>query len=261
MADFIVHAPVDGWAASLDEVPDEVFSGRLLGDGVAIDPTGTTVHAPFDGVIGALPRSRHAVSVRADNGVEVLIHVGLETVKLEGRGFVAHVAEGQRVAAGELLLTLDLDRIADGAISLITPVVVTGDGHSIPRRLTDRPVRVGDPLLALRLDQAAGAVAEAGDKTATRTVRAPLPNGLHARPAARIAACAKGFEAQVKLELEGRSASAVSAVAMMALGVREGDELAVTATGRDASAAVDAVAALIAGGLGESREARVVRPA
>jgi phosphocarrier protein FPr/phosphocarrier protein len=259
MADFIVRAPIDGWAASLDEVPDEVFSGRLLGDGLAIDPTGNTVHAPFDGVIGALPRSRHAVSVRADNGVEVLIHVGLETVKLEGRGFVAHVAEGQRVAAGDLLLTLDLDRIADDAISLITPIVVTGDGHTILTRATARTVRAGDPVLTLELTPTAK-VAQVGADQASRSVRAALPNGLHARPAARIAVCAKGFSAPVTLKLGDRSASAMSAVAMMSLGVREGDDLVITATGPDAQAAVDAVADLIADGLGETRETSVPAP-
>ena len=89
MTELLVRSPVDGWATSLDEVPDEVFSGRMLGDGVAVDPLGATIHAPFDGVIGALARARHAISVRSDSGVEVLIHVGLETVKLEGEGFTA----------------------------------------------------------------------------------------------------------------------------------------------------------------------------
>jgi phosphocarrier protein FPr/phosphocarrier protein len=259
MADVIVRAPVDGWATSLDEVPDEVFSGRLLGDGVAIDPTGSTVHAPFDGVIGALPRSRHAVSVRSDSGVEVLIHIGLETVKLEGRGFIAHVTEGQRVTAGDLLLTLDLDRIADEAVSLITPIVVTGEGHRILTRVAGRGIRVGDPVLTLGLEAPAEAAA-AGTGEASRSVRAPLPNGLHARPAARIAVCAKSFAAQVTLALGDRSASAMSAVSMMGLGVREGDDLIISATGPDARAAVDAVARLIADGLGETRETPVQAP-
>src|SRR5690606_10126348 len=105
MSRLVIHAPVDGWAASLDEVPDEVFSGRMLGDGVAVEPLGSTIHAPFDGVIGALAHAGHAVSVRSDSGVEVLIHVGLETVKLGGEGFTAHVAEGDRVSAGDPLLT------------------------------------------------------------------------------------------------------------------------------------------------------------
>ncbi|MEG1029954.1 MAG: PTS glucose transporter subunit IIA, partial [Brevundimonas sp.] len=91
-AELIVHAPIDGWACALDEVPDDAFAGRMVGEGLAIDPTGVTVRAPFDGVVSILARTGHAVSIRADQGPEILIHLGLETVSLNGAGFTAHVA-------------------------------------------------------------------------------------------------------------------------------------------------------------------------
>ncbi|MFN3931539.1 MAG: phosphoenolpyruvate--protein phosphotransferase [Brevundimonas sp.] len=260
MTDLVVRSPVDGWALSLDEVPDDVFSGRLLGDGIAVEPLGAAIHAPFDGVVGALARARHAVSIRSDSGVEVLIHVGLETVKLEGDGFTAHVAEGDRVAAGDLLLTLDLDRIARGAVSLITPIVVTGEGFALHGQALDRRVRVGDPLMTV--SGAAGVRDDVGpvSDVITREVGTALPHGLHARPAGRIAARAKAFDARVLVHLRDRQASAASAVQLMALGLREGDSLTLSATGADARAAVDTLADLIAGGLGDGTRTTPPQP-
>ena len=254
MSRLTLLAPLSGWAAPLDEVPDAVFSQRMLGDGLAIDPTAGEVVAPFDGVIAVLPGSRHAVSVRADNGLEVLIHVGLETVSLKGQGFTAHVAEGDRVRAGDRLLSFDLDVVAGGATSLITPIVVTGAGWRLSDRVTGRLVKAGEPVLVVEVKDAQVVVAASGDEL-RRTVRAPLPHGLHARPAARVAAAIAGFDARVTLHRGDRSASAASPVAMMALGVQEGDDLLILATGPDAGTATEAVASLIASGMGERAHA------
>ena len=84
-------SPLEGWCGALDEVPDPVFGQRMLGDGLAIDPTGSVLFAPCDGEIITLPDSRHAVSIRSPQGIEVLIHVGIDTVQLAGRGFAALV--------------------------------------------------------------------------------------------------------------------------------------------------------------------------
>lgn len=251
MSDLVVLAPFDGWLCSLDEVPDAAFAGRMVGDGVAIDPTGTTVRAPFAGVVSSLARTGHAVSIRSDTGAEILIHVGLETVELNGAGFTAHVVNGSRVRAGDLLLTLDLDVIVEGAKSLISPVLLTEGGAIIPAAL-DRLVKTGEPIMTLRLDAAATpSAASAGGEVLRRTVRAPLPHGLHARPASRIAAAAKSFDARVQLILGSRSADAGSLTAMMILGVKDGDHLALTAEGPQAQQALDTIADLIAAGLGE----------
>jgi len=96
----ILLAPLAGWSTPLDEVPDPVFAGRMLGDGLALDPTATTLHAPCDGEIITLPESGHAVTLRSDGGAEILMHIGIDTVGLAGVGFEAHVQAGRRVAAG-----------------------------------------------------------------------------------------------------------------------------------------------------------------
>lgn len=250
MAVVTLLAPVSGWAAPLDEVPDAVFSQRMLGDGLAIDPTGSEVLAPFDGVITVLPASRHAVSIRSDHGIEVLIHVGLETVALKGQGFTAHVAEGDRVKAGDRLVSFDLDTVARGATSLITPVVVTGEGWTLSQRVTGRRVTAGDPVLRIEVAGPAVVTGIAGETT-SRTIRSPLPHGLHARPAARVASAAGAHRAQVSLQAGDRTASASSPVAMMAMGLRDGDALTLSASGPGAEAAVVALAELILSGMGE----------
>ena len=105
-------APLAGWSTPLDEAPDEVFARRMLGEGVAIDPTAGTLCAPCDAEVIVLPASRHAVTLRLHGGCEILLHVGLDTVALAGEGFEAHVRQGAQVSAGDPLLSFDLDLLA-----------------------------------------------------------------------------------------------------------------------------------------------------
>jgi len=242
----VLDAPASGWAAPLDEAPDPVFAGRMLGDGVALDPISETLHAPCDGVVAALPKSRHAVTIRADNGAEVLLHVGLETVALGGEGFEAHVVEGQRVRRGDKLLSFDLDLLARRAKSLITPIVIAnGEAFEIVARVTGREVAQGEPLLTLRPLAAQIGAAAHGEVVETELTVA-LPHGLHARPAARLAAALQGYRAEIELRVGERRASLKSAVSVMALGAGHGQALAVSARGPDARAALVAVTELLA---------------
>src|ERR1700730_10470435 len=128
-------APFDGWCCVLDEVPDPVFSGRMLGDGLAVDPTSGILIAPCAGELITLPASAHAVSIRTAQGIDVLIHVGIDTVQLGGRGFEARVRPGAVVRAGDELIRFDLEVVARGAKRLVTPIVVTSmDGLSLRLR-------------------------------------------------------------------------------------------------------------------------------
>ncbi|MFL6536150.1 MAG: PTS glucose transporter subunit IIA, partial [Pseudomonas sp.] len=113
-------APLSGVLMPLDSVPDPVFSSRVVGDGICIDPTSQTLCAPVSGVIGTLQDSAHAVSITADDGVQVLMHIGLDTVNLAGKGFTSRVEMGQRVEAGQPLIDFDADYIALHARSLLT---------------------------------------------------------------------------------------------------------------------------------------------
>lgn len=252
VANLVLMAPMKGWVGPLEEVPDPVFAERLLGDGLAIDPTGNTVHAPCDGVIASA--AGHAVTLRAACGAELLIHVGLETVALHGQGFVTHAREGRSVKTGDPLLTFDLDFLATKAKSLVTPVIVTnGEEFAIVRRGGGRATAVGEFLMELKpLRVTAEAGADGSGAAVSREAVIALAHGIHARPAAVLSNAAKRFVSDVSLVRDGRSVNAKSVMALMALGVRQGDTVCVLASGADARQAVDALAELIAAGLGET---------
>jgi multiphosphoryl transfer protein len=244
-------APLAGWSTPLAEVPDEVFAARLLGDGLAIDPTAGTLHAPCDGELVLVAASGHAVTVRTPDGCDVLLHVGIDTVGLAGEGFKVHVAQGARVHAGDALLSFDLDLLARRARSLLTPVIVTAErGFRVLRRSLDRAVTVGDFLMEIgpataSVTATAPAVAPAAAPALTRRVSVKLAHGIHARPAALLAAAVRNVDAEVRVATRGRHANARSTVALMALGVQHGDEIELRASGRDAAAALEAMAAVL----------------
>jgi phosphotransferase system HPr (HPr) family protein len=237
-----IVAPFDGWCTALDEVPDPVFAGRMMGDGMAVDPLNGRLLAPCAGEIIGLPASGHAISLRAADGIEILIHIGIDTVALKGRGFEPRVTPGATVSAGDELIRFDLDVLAREAKSLITPILVQSDGAQLTRRRAAGPVSAGELLFTI-----AGATlsserpAPAAHAAVRRSLSMPLKQGMHARPAALIAQRAKIAEAHVTLSAHGRSANARSIVALMALGVRHGDEVLIEAAGRDAKAAIDGV--------------------
>ena len=120
-----LHAPIEGTAVALADVPDPIFAAGKLGEGVAIEPTGTTVAAPAAGKVAATYPSGHAVGLKLENGIELLIHVGLDTVNLDGKGFSVKVAKGDVVAAGDTLIEFDPEVIKEAGYPLITPVIVT----------------------------------------------------------------------------------------------------------------------------------------
>ena len=260
MADLVLTAPLAGWVLPLDEVDDAVFAGRMLGDGVAIDPVGGMLHAPCDAVVTTIHAAGHAITLRTAAGAEILIHIGMDTVTLGGDGFDPQVVEGQQVRRGDPLITLDLDRLAGSMRSLATPIIVTnGDRFAIATRVQDRATGVGDGLMTLvALDAATADAAPAGVQH-SRSIVVPLAHGIHARPAARIGAAAKPFDAAVALVRGDKRADVRSAVGLLALGIQHGDEVTIEANGLDAAAAIDAVASLIESGMGEPAPA-IARP-
>lgn len=120
-----VLAPLSGQAVPLNEIADEVFASGALGQGGAIEPSDGKVYAPFSGVVTAQFPTKHAIGLTSDDGVEVLIHCGIDTVSLDGEGFSAHVEQGQSIKTGDLLLTMDIDIVKANNLDPITPVIVT----------------------------------------------------------------------------------------------------------------------------------------
>lgn len=125
-----MRQPLQGTIVPLDDVPDSTFADRLLGGGVAIDPSGSQVVAPAAGVVSQAFPTGHAVALTLDDGAEVLIHVGLDTVKMNGEGFTVHVKNGDRVVAGQPLVDFDRSAIEAAGYKAITPVVILGHADS-----------------------------------------------------------------------------------------------------------------------------------
>jgi len=245
-------APFAGWLAPLEAVPDAVFAERMMGDGFAIDPVEGVLRAPAAGEILSVPESAHAVTLRLDNGAELLLHIGLETVALGGKGFSAKVTAGQRVAVGDPLIEFDLDAVVEAAKALITPVVLASEGYVLTLEATGRFVEAGASVARIARSAPREATRnEAAEERFERDVIVDAAHGIHARPAARIAAALRPFVAEVTLTAEDRSANARSTVALLGLGVRSGAAVRIAGVGADARAAVDAVAELILSGLGE----------
>lgn len=254
MTRLTLSAPLAGWALPLAEVPDPAFAQGLVGHGLAIDPTVGELRSPCDGVVLSVHRARHACTIRAANGAEVLLHVGVDTVRLGGEGFTAHVAEGQAVKAGDRLLAFDLDLLGQKARSLVSMMVVT-NGFAVADLVTGREVAVGDAVMAAAgggdaAADAAPAPAPAGE-VVTRSVRLPLAQGLHARPAAALAAAAKQHPGTVQARGNGRSANAKSVTALMALGTGLGDTLELSVSGPGAGEVADRLVGLVRQGLGD----------
>ncbi|TKB57310.1 PTS glucose transporter subunit IIA [Ferrimonas aestuarii] len=119
-----VVSPISGRLVELSTVPDVVFSERIIGDGVAIDPTGDTICAPIDGTIGKIFDSNHAFSIESPQGLELFVHFGIDTVELRGNGFERIAQEGQKVVAGDPILKFDLEYLSQHAKSVLTPLVI-----------------------------------------------------------------------------------------------------------------------------------------
>lgn len=143
-----VIAPMSGKVLPLSAVPDATFASGLLGEGMAIDPSDNRVCAPFAGEVASLFQTRHAIGLLSDSGIEVLIHVGIDTVKLDGKPFIAHVAVGDRVAPGDLLLEYDRQAITSAGYSLITPIIISNSDsyQQIVHDALDE-VSTGEPLM------------------------------------------------------------------------------------------------------------------
>lgn len=147
-----IFAPIKGIIKDIIEVPDDTFAQKILGDGVAIIPEEGKVYAPADGIVENIMDSKHGIMFRTNQGVELLMHIGLETVNLKGKYFTAHVENGAKVKAGELLVEFDLNSIKNDGYNTITPVVVTNTDdyiRTVPMFKSSESVQTGDCILTI----------------------------------------------------------------------------------------------------------------
>ena len=150
LADLVeIASPLSGQVKELSQATDPVFAQGVMGQGVLIEPSQGELLAPVDGIVSVLFPTKHAVGIVSDQGVEMLMHIGMDTVNLEGKGFTAHVSQGDRVKAGDKLISFDIDLIKDAGYVTETPVIITNQDQyqadalgSLPRQIA-----VGDALM------------------------------------------------------------------------------------------------------------------
>ncbi|QVY60056.1 PTS sugar transporter subunit IIA [Cytobacillus gottheilii] len=147
-----ILAPLSGAAVSLDTVPDPVFAEKMMGDGIAIEPTEGVVVSPVKGEVLQVFPTKHAIGLKAENGAEILIHIGLETVSMNGEGFEAHVSEGSKVEVGDQLVTFDMNLVKEKAKSTITPVIITNtDQVSLEKQLASSVQRASNVVMTVTM--------------------------------------------------------------------------------------------------------------
>jgi phosphoenolpyruvate-protein phosphotransferase len=252
-SEFSLVAPVDGVLIALEDLPDPVFSGKLMGDGVAIDPSGSVLSAPCAGKVLQVHRAKHALTLRADSGASILLHIGLDTVSLGGKGFQSLVKDGDRVKQGQSLIEFDLDAIAQSAPSAAIVLVVTEGAQPFSFRRASGTVKAGrDEVLRMASAGSDREVKiESGEIVKTEPLTIVNPNGLHARPAAQLVTLAKQFASRILVHKGNAQAPATSVTEIMALDLAKGDRVWLSAQGSDRSEALTALKALIQSGLGE----------
>ncbi len=147
----VLSAYTDGEIIPLNKVEDEVFSQGILGDGIAINPTSGIIKAPCDGVVSNIFDSKHAVGITTNDGFEILIHVGLDTVNLKGQYFEYNIKNGQKVKKGDSLITFDIENIKKAGYKTVTPMVVTNtDSIAGLEILADGNIKIGQPILKIQ---------------------------------------------------------------------------------------------------------------
>lgn len=261
MSGIALGAPVAGWLTRVRDVPDAVFSEGMMGAGVAIDPTEGTIVAPCAAQVLMVPETAHAITLRTDEGAELLIHIGLETVALQGRGFEAHVRDGDKVTAGDPLISFDLDSVGLEAKSLVTPILLTNPGDfRLKLEKVDGLVEQGQPIAWLEPITRAVPLADGEGEVRTAEALIAFEHGLHARPAARIADCAKRYSGEIGISFGEKTASARSPVAIMALNAKKGDRVLLSASGSHAAVALQHLISLLAAGEPAERAAATARP-
>ncbi|MBO7238474.1 MAG: phosphoenolpyruvate--protein phosphotransferase [Elusimicrobiaceae bacterium] len=258
MTDFIVFAPTDGQLRPIEQVPDPAFAQKMLGDGLAIVPTSPYIVAPFDATVSNLHKSLHAITLKSGS-VEILIHIGVESVSLKGKGFKALVAQCQSVKLGQKLIEFDPDFLAKNTpCNWVITVVTSPDGAVLNKTTLTQLTAAKDNLFSLvgiaGADVIPAEKTQTGDWVYSRPITISNENGLHARPAAALAQAAKKYPFAIELEYDGKTADAKSLVAVMGLAITQQAQVRLRANGlaQEANEALTQLADFLESGLGEN---------
>lgn len=185
MSRMLILSPLDGRVIPLEEVPDEVFAEKVLGDGAAVIPENGNIYSPIDGEIVSIPESLHAYGIRSDAGIEMIVHFGLETVNLKGEGFSPKVKVGDRVKAGQLLCIADMDFLKSKGINTVTPVLVTDGAEEGSFSVKTGEIRHGEEIMTAEISVDAAAAADGDAQKADPSDAQPAGKAAAAAPPAK----------------------------------------------------------------------------
>ena len=245
-----IKSPLKGVLIPLHLVDDEVFSKKMAGDGIAIDPASNILMSPLDGTVTFIHPSQHAVTIQSSQNpeVEVLIHIGLDTVNLKGEGFKSFVKNGAKVNAGQKLIEFDLDLISQKAKSPHTIILVTGTVENpnkfqlvFPEVQNSLIPNLEMPLFELIVSNTPTNVqaSNAALITYKESILCPIPSGIHARPASMITKIAlSNQDGSVELTKGSQKANAKSLTSLIALSVSHNDQIEISASGSHAEKTV-----------------------
>ena len=237
-----IKAPISGITVPLEQIPDSVFAEKMVGDGISIDPTTSNLLAPCDGEICVLHQSLHAITVKTKDNIEVMIHIGIDTVNLKGQGFKAKVKVGDMVKTGDPLIDFDMDFVAINALSLLTQIIIMN--KDINLKLNHGFAKAGtDDIISFSFDKT-----ELPENDTTKTTYQPiisntllvtLKEGLHARPAALLTDLAQKFQSKLELLCRDKKGNLKSTTSLLKMEIQSGDSILIRGTGADADEAMD----------------------
>ena len=255
----VLYAPLSGRTIELENVPDPVFAQKMAGDGIAVDPVSQVLCAPCDGSIVNVHRSCHALTMKTSSGLEVLMHIGLDTVSLKGEGFTPKVKAGDSVKKGQPLIEFDAASVAEKAKSLITMMLIANTEAAASIRKKSGRLKAGqDILLEVELKenaQTAAAPAVSGPEASSDLIEVRNPQGFHFRPVSVLSRKAAGFYSDIRIIKGGSSANCKSTTDILSLEIMLGDKVKFQARGADSAEAVKELGEALRGGLGEDIKA------
>ena len=223
-----IAAPTAGTVVALESVPDPTFAQGILGPGIAIEPSEGRIVAPADGTVDVMFETGHAVSMTTADGAELLIHVGIDTVQLEGKHYKACCKAGQQVKKGDVLIEFDPAAIKAEGYQIVTPILVCNPDAFTVEPAAGGTVAAGDALLTLKKKY---------------TIKDAL--GIHARPAGLLVKEAGKFASKIMIASPKKEVDAKRIMGVMSLGVKCGDTVKITIEGEDEETAAAAMQAFL----------------
>jgi phosphocarrier protein FPr len=235
-----ILAPLSGLFLALKDVPDPVFAQKMVGDGYAIEPTSNKLTSPFNGTVIQIHSSKHAITIEQENGCQVLMHIGIDTVKLNGEGFKTFVNVGDKVKEGETLIEFDLDFLAIHAKSLITPVLVLNSENNKIKstNIFGQNIKSGQHLFKTSSNAVSTSNKIPIDFIYSEKISLGNPAGMHARPSAEFVTLAKTFTCSINLTKGQKTINGKSLVGILSLEVDYNEVITIGASGSDAKEAL-----------------------